>query len=317
MYLSRRWASMEVEFVSIERIMEYARLRTEEEAAPSLGTSATAPASVAVFAQDLYLQYDSDGPLVFNGLSLSIPRGARAALVGRTGCGKSSFLSAIVRLYPLQFGNLQVHGRDVHGVSLAALRSTVRVLLQDPIFFTGTIRSNLLSQPPRATASGTEARHGGEEEALWNCLRKAGLEERIASLAKGLDAEVEENGLNFSQGERQLLCLARVLMERPEEEESLGPPLLLCDEPTAACDLTTDRHIHDTLLHGLDKDWTLVVVCHRLHYVREFDNVVVFEEGRVVEQGSPQELLTRRDSEADVGTSAGFLAKMCRQQGVQ
>eukprot|EP00439_Symbiodinium_sp_Y106_P019736 s2508_g2.t1 len=118
--------------------------------------------------------------------------------------------------------------------------------------------------------------------ALWNCLRKAGLEERIASLAKGLDAEVEENGLNFSQGERQLLCLARVLMERPEEEESLGPPLLLCDEPTAACDLTTDRHIHDTLLHG-----------------------------------SPQELLTRRDSEADVGTSAGFLAKMCRQQGVQ
>eukprot|EP00439_Symbiodinium_sp_Y106_P004355 s2508_g1.t1 len=132
MYLSRRWASMEVEFVSIERIMEYARLRTEEEAAPSLGTSATAPASVAVFAQDLYLQYDSDGPLVFNGLSLSIPRGARAALV---------------------------HGRDVHGVSLAALRST------DPIFFTGTIRSNLLSQPPRATASGTEARHGGEEEA--------------------------------------------------------------------------------------------------------------------------------------------------------
>ncbi|CAE7285526.1 ABCC1, partial [Symbiodinium sp. CCMP2592] len=216
MYLSRRWASMEVEFVSIERIMEYARLRTEEEAAPSLGASATAPASVAVFAQDLYLQYDSDSPLVFNGLSLSIPRGARAALVGRTGCGKSSFLSAIVRLYPLQKGHLQVHGRDVHSVSLAALRSTVRVLLQDPIFFTGTIRSNLLSQPPRATASGTQARHSGEEEALWNCLRKAGLEDRIASLAKGLDVEVEENGLNFSQGERQLLCLARVLMERPE-----------------------------------------------------------------------------------------------------
>ncbi|CAJ1389552.1 unnamed protein product [Effrenium voratum] len=321
MWLSRRLASMEVEFVAIERIMEYTRLPPEapSEAPPGAApetASAEIPPDVAIYADELYLRYDVDGPLVFNGLSLSIPKSTTSALVGRTGCGKSSFLSALVRLYPLSGGHLYVHGHDVQSLSLPFLRSVVRVLLQDPIFFSGTIRSNLLSQPPSGNTNGRSM----EDEGLWRCLRQAGLEKRVAQLPNQLDARVEENGQNFSQGERQLLCLARVLVE-PKLRESSGaspagrelqppgalPQLLLCDEPTAACDLETDKLIHETLLQGLNKDWTLVVVCHRLHYIREFDNIFVFEEGRVVERGNPEFLLRKAN---------GQLAKMCQQQGV-
>lgn len=307
MFLSRRVATMEVEFVSIERVMEYTRLpREAPQTAPPHGDGAEeTPHGAAVLAEGLYLRYEDDGPLIFNGLSLSIPSGSSCALVGRTGCGKSSFLSALVRLYPLCGGKLYLHGQLVTSLPLPKLRSMVRVLLQDPIFFTGTIRSNLLSRAPSAAAM------ANEDEVLWQQLRQVGLEPRIRSLPLGLDAQVEENGQNFSQGERQLLCLARVLVDPALSHPSAhGPSLakrvLLCDEPTAACDLQTDQQIHQTLLHDLDQEWTLVVVCHRLQYIREFQEVFVFDAGQVVEQGSPQQLLKQ----------AGNLTKMCQQQGV-
>eukprot|EP00913_Durusdinium_trenchii_P028638 g26858.t1 len=135
MFLSRRLATMEVEFVSIERVMEYTRLPHEvtdtqpvvdDEDAEDLLRDAT----WAVRAEGLYLRYDVDGPMVFNGLSLKIEVASSCALVGRTGCGKSSFLSALVRLYPICGGNLYVHGQNVQILPLPVLRSTVRVLLQ-------------------------------------------------------------------------------------------------------------------------------------------------------------------------------------------
>lgn len=233
MFLSRRVATMEVEFVSIERVMEYTRLpREAPQTAPPHGDghAEETPHGAAVLAEGLYLRYEDDGPLIFNGLSLSIPSGSSCALVGRTGCGKSSFLSALVRLYPLCGGKLYLHGQLVTSLPLPKLRSMVRVLLQDPIFFTGTIRSNLLSRAPSAAAM------ANEDEVLWQQLRQVGLEPRIRSLPLGLDAQVEENGQNFSQGERQLLCLARVLVDPALSHPSahgVAKRVLLCDEPTA------------------------------------------------------------------------------------
>lgn len=336
---------MEVDMVSIERVMEYVRLPSETEVqaraydapyAREALTSVASPPNCAIFAAGAQLRYSISGPWVLNDLHLQIQAGTRAALVGRTGCGKSSFLSAVVRLYPTSGGCVRVHGADIVKTPLLALRKTVRVLLQDPIFFTGTIRSNLLSRPPPASALSLQQPHPStasasasttaattEDESLWQALAQAGLEARVRAMPDGLGTRVEEAGQNFSQGERQLLCLARLLVqEQPDWRDDacskmLGPRIVLCDEPTSSCDLDTDQHIHGTLLHGLPADWTLVVVCHRLHRIREFDRVFVFDAGRVAEEGSPVDLLPDRGSRGGSSEEPyGLLVQMCRQQGV-
>eukprot|EP00927_Polykrikos_kofoidii_P044460 TRINITY_DN38417_c0_g1_i1.p1 TRINITY_DN38417_c0_g1~~TRINITY_DN38417_c0_g1_i1.p1 ORF type:complete len:1389 (+),score=197.49 TRINITY_DN38417_c0_g1_i1:273-4439(+) len=337
MWLSRRLASLEVEFVSMERIAEYVRLPREEDAhedaagAPSGNSVRSAPQhQLAICADNVWFRYHPDMPWVLCGLTLDIPVGARAAIVGRTGCGKSSLLGALMRLYPVSAsaGGLWVHGRDVLRTPLLALRRTLRVLLQDPIFFAGTIRSNLLCKPATSLVQTAEE----EEEALWKAVRQAGLEQRLRALPNGLSERVEESGQNFSQGERQLLCLARVLLDdvpptscgsalaqsrgitHVAELSVMGPRILLCDEPTAACDLDTDQRIHETLLHGLPVDWTLAVVCHRLHRIKEFGLAFVVEDGRVAEAGRPSELLSSAGGAGSHGGSQ-LLLKMCQQQG--
>eukprot|EP00928_Gymnodinium_smaydae_P027038 TRINITY_DN21037_c0_g1_i1.p1 TRINITY_DN21037_c0_g1~~TRINITY_DN21037_c0_g1_i1.p1 ORF type:complete len:1431 (-),score=138.73 TRINITY_DN21037_c0_g1_i1:187-3840(-) len=320
MWLSRRIASMEVEFVSIERILEYVRLTLEQDVHERNADGLVLPVEgYAIHAEAVWLRYAPEFPWVLRGLSLKIPKGSRAALVGRTGCGKSSLLSALARLYPIAAGCLFVNGKDVMGTSLRELRRVVRVLLQDPIFFSGSIRSNLLCRTPkqcmldnveRTNASSESA----EDAALWQALGKAGIEKLIRDLPSGLDEPVEEGGQNFSHGERQLLCLARVLVDVQDFGQDAiaqvdAERLLLCDEPTSSCDLATDEHIHGTLLHGLPEHWTVAVVCHRLHRIREFDMVYVLEEGQVAEQGAPATLL-------EASSRSGVLAGMCQQQGV-
>lgn len=313
MWLSRQVANMEVEFVALERVLEYVRLKPEEEAHQAVAqwsVDADPPtcADCAIIAENLQFRYGPESSWVLDRLSLRIKSGSRVALVGRTGCGKSTFLSLIVRLYPPSGGKLMLHGHDVMQTPLVSLRSTVRVLLQDPIFFAGTVRSNLLCQPPPLTS---EVQSGSSEEgeALWRVLTQVRLQQRVAALSGGLDARVEEAGQNFSQGERQLLCLARVLVGHSHHRaEVLGPRVLLCDEPTSACDLAADECIHGTLLHGLPGDCTLVVVCHRLHRVHEFDRVFVFDAGTLAEEGPPHVLTSRHE---------GVLTALCEQQHVK
>lgn len=349
MWLSRRVASFEVEFVSVERVLEYARLPLEEDeqarrwsetrtpsaaraaaAEPAADAAAKAAGSVryAICAESLWFQYAVDLPWVLQDLSLRIPLGSRAALVGRTGSGKSSILSVLSRLYPPAQGCVSVLGQDIMETPLAVLRSQVRVLLQDPIFFSGTVRSNLLCRVPKALPTFSSAAVGSAEEdaLLWRALQQSGLEELVRALPQGLDEPVQEGGNNFSQGERQLLCLARVLVPSDDDREGGGGAarVLLCDEPTSACDLATDELIHGTLLHGLPDAWTLVVVCHRLHRIREFDSVYVLDAGRLLEEGKPALLLGGDSVGVPTGTAGGnsvmnpgaALASLCHQQGV-
>jgi len=319
MWISINMANLETEFVAVERIAEYIRLLPEADVVPS---SVDDPERLNALGTGLavrgaWFRYKASGPWVLQGLSFDLPAGSRAAIVGRTGCGKSSLLAAAVRLYPLEGGQIFVQGRDAAATPLALLRRSARVLLQDPVLFAGTIRSNLLCLP--GASSETSA---SSDDSLWTALRTVGLDEIVRSFG-GLDASVQEAGGNLSQGQRQLLCLCRVLIDMSPGSAGLEgggaaePRLALCDEPTSNCDPATDATIHRVLLEDLPSDWTVVVICHRLRRVRSFHRVVVIEAGQVVEHGSPSELMADSMASAEGGPDERrWLREMCAAQGV-
>ena len=190
----------------------------------------------------------------------------------------------LAKLYPVEAGDIFIDGRDLRDVPLAQLRSSLRVVTQDPVLLSGTVRRNLVGHLDES-ASIQEA-----DRLCWDALSKVGLDDTVRSLPAQLDFQVDAGGQNFSVGERQLLCLARALM--PASVRS-GRPIFLCDEPTANIDLASDERIHRILL-ALDA--TVVMICHRLQHISSFDSVVVLDKGCVVEVGPPADLLSEPTS---------------------
>mmetsp|Transcript_49540 Transcript_49540/g.115997 ORF Transcript_49540/g.115997 Transcript_49540/m.115997 type:complete len:822 (-) Transcript_49540:12-2477(-) len=265
--------------------------------------------------RNVWLRYRPDRPPVLRGISLHLPHGRKVALCGRTGCGKSSLFAAIARLYPLERGDICIGALSTVSHSLATARAAVRVVSQDAELLEGSLRANLLADytdtdsavahyadaASRLTSGGaylglntTSHLSLGRDGELWAALEQAGVAERVRLLPGGLDAKVQAS--EFSEGERQLLSLARALVGRPA--------LLLADEPTACVDLMADARVHDVLL-GLES--TVLMICHRLQHVARFDEVLVMDAGRVVEQGAPAELLGRPGS---------CLARLCARAGL-
>jgi ATP-binding cassette subfamily C (CFTR/MRP) protein 1 len=362
MWLVRFFTAVETDAVSLERILEYARLAGEDEAHAAVLAAAAASGEAAdegglgaagergtggdarpapmnavppvlapppvssgasrggggadVDIDGVWLRYTPHLPWVLQGLALRVPAGAKVAIVGRTGAGKSSFLQALLRMYPYERGAIRVSGRELQSLPASASRRMVTPLLQDGWLFSGTVRENLLG--PRAAASpagstssngasaGTSGRTGGADAAVWAALRAAGLEAAVVRLRQGLEEPLSEHGGNVSAGERALICLARALLHRCEsgglsggarygadaaalpDRTGGGGGLVVCDEPTAQVDVAADAAVHDTLL-GLPD--TLLCICHRLTYVPRFDLVAVIENGRCVEVGPPAQLL--------------------------
>lgn len=190
----------------------------------------------------------------------------------------------LAKLYPVEAGDIFIDGRDLRDVPLAQLRSSLRVVTQDPVLLSGSVRRNLVGHLDES-ASIQEA-----DRLCWDALSKVGLDDTVRSLPAQLDFQVDAGGQNFSVGERQLLCLARALM--PASVRS-GRPIFLCDEPTANIDLASDERIHRILL-ALDA--TVVMICHRLQHISSFDSVVVLDKGCVVEVGPPADLLSEPTS---------------------
>lgn len=307
-------ANLEKQFVSVERIAEYTRLEPEEggsvqEDATALRRQASAggplegwPHDASVSLRDVSLRYQLYRPLVLSGVDLWIPAGAKAALCGRTGCGKSTLFAALSRLYPLVAGDVAIGGRDISAVPLRELRAHVRVVSQDAFLVSGSLRRNLVMQGEGAVA----------DDVLWHCLRVVGMDSKVTSMEGGLDTWVQEGGQNFSVGERQLLSLARVLVPRRCGAVSAWEPprILLCDEATASVDLAADERVHEVLL-GLST--TVVMICHRLQHIRRFQLVVVMDAGRVVEAGPPGDLLAQAPTAIGGGSR---LARLCAEAGV-
>jgi ABC-type multidrug transport system fused ATPase/permease subunit len=305
----------EKQLISVERIDEYLRIASERDtigAPTALDGEPVVPNTSSVFSDDdgqaplkmlaagsvwpLYgtvqindvsMRYDADGPLVLRNVSLHIAAGEKVAIVGRTGAGKTSLLLALLRLVPLQRGSIIIDGDDIKRFAPNDLRSRLGILPQQPFVFHGSLRRNL---DPFSMALDDEVRLA---------LNRVGLKHL------SLDYTVEEEGKNLSCGERQLLMLARVLLQ--------SSCLLLLDEPSAKIDDATDALLWE-LLGSVFKETTIIAITHNLRHIDFFDRVVVMEQGSVIDAGPPNEMWRKKVGPfAAGGASASATRKGVRE----
>ncbi len=215
----------------------------------------------------------SSGPWVLQNFNLHIRPGETLALVGHTGSGKSSIAKLIARFYEFQRGRITIDGVDIRALDLEAYRARLGIVTQTPFLFEGTVRENIRYGRPEAT-----------DEEVLAAARKVGGGDWMASLPNGLDSEVGERGGSLSMGQRQLIALARVLLQ--------DPAIVILDEATASVDPLTEALIQE----GLDAvlaDRTSIVIAHRLSTVRSADRIIVLRQGQILEEGSHDDLLAR------------------------
>jgi ATP-binding cassette subfamily B protein len=220
--------------------------------------------------------YDPDAPPLLDGVELDVPAGSFTAIVGETGSGKTTLAYLVARLYDVQAGRVTIDGVDVRDASFASLARTVGLVSQDTYLFHATVRENLRFAKPGAT-----------DEELEAAARAAQIHDLIASLPDGYDTVVGERGYRFSGGEKQRIAIARVVLR--------NPPVLVLDEATSALDTETERAVQDALdrLMTSPPTRTTIAIAHRLSTVRDADQIVVLDGGRLVERGTHEELLER------------------------
>jgi subfamily B ATP-binding cassette protein MsbA len=213
-----------------------------------------------------------------DGISLAVPPGKKAALVGASGAGKSTLLNLVPRFYDATQGSVKIDGQDVRDVTLASLRRSVALVSQELTLFDDTIRANIAYGRPEASQSEIE-----------NAARHAAAHDFIMGLPQGYDTPVGENGVKLSGGQRQRIAIARAMLR--------DAPILLLDEATSALDTESERLIQ-TALSELMRGRTTLVIAHRLSTVIDADVIFVLDHGRLVEQGSHAELLARNGAYA-------------------
>jgi ATP-binding cassette subfamily C protein len=211
-----------------------------------------------------------DGPLVLDDISLAITPGEKVALVGASGGGKTTLVQVLLGLYPATRGQVLFDGVPMEEIGLERIRDQVATVLQHPALFNDTVRLNLTLGRERS------------EAALWQALEVAQLAAVVAALPQGLDTRVGRNGVRLSGGQRQRLAVARMVLADPR--------VVILDEATSALDSATEARLHQAL-NAFLKGRTTLIVAHRLSSVKQADRVLVFEDGRIVEQGRHADLI--------------------------
>jgi ATP-binding cassette, subfamily B, bacterial len=229
--------------------------------------------------------YDPDGPPTLQDIDLVVAPGARVAIVGETGSGKTTLGYLVARLYDTTSGRIAIDGVDVRDLSFASLASAVGLVSQETYLFHATIRENLRFAKPDAS-----------DEELEAAARAAQIHELIASLADGYDTVVGERGYRFSGGEKQRIAIARTILR--------NPPVLVLDEATSALDTETERAVQ-AALDRLAEGRTTIAIAHRLSTVRDADEIVVLDHGRIVERGTHAGLLAKGGRYAALAARAG------------
>ncbi|KAJ2649364.1 Transporter of the ATP-binding cassette (ABC) [Coemansia sp. RSA 1250] len=320
LWVVRFYSVNEMNLNSVERVVEY--LEVAPEAAVTVADHrppAEWPSEGRISVENLVLRYAESLPPVIRGISFEVRPREKVGIVGRTGAGKSTLTLALLRIMEASAGRIVIDGIDIGKIGVGDLRSQLTIIPQEPVLFTGTIRTNL----------DPFARHSDDE--LWLALRRAHLlgseaDNAVVSSAStisnvgdgavgeddsrqsgkvvglgrtitGLDMPVMENGSNFSQGQRQLIALARALVKRTQ--------VILLDEATASVDAVTDSKIQRTIRTEFS-DATLLCIAHRLRTIVDYDRVLVLDQGEIVEYDTPYQLLNKAD---------GLFRHMCVKSG--
>jgi ATP-binding cassette subfamily B protein len=269
MDISEKYTILQSAMAGGERIFG---LLDDDRRIPDAGTlPLPAPAAGAVEFRDVVFSYKRGEP-VLRGISFSVPPGETVALVGYTGAGKSTIANLLTRLWDPDEGSILLDGTDIRSFPLAALRSTIQPIHQDVFLFSRTIRENItlgLDIP---------------EETVVRAAKAAQAHDFITALPEGYETVLHEGAVNISSGQRQLLSFARIIAH--------DPPVLILDEATSSIDTETEKLVQKALKTVL-KNRTAVVIAHRLSTIRSAHRIYVLAGGRIIEEGSHRELLSR------------------------
>ncbi|KAJ1329416.1 ATP-binding cassette subfamily C (CFTR/MRP) member 1 [Microdochium nivale] len=288
----RQLAEVENGMNAVERILYYGNSLEEEAPEHTVEVAPSWPQKGEIVFDNVEMQYRAGLPLVLKGLSMHIKGGERIGIVGRTGAGKSSIMSTLFRLVEISGGHITIDGLDISTLGLHDLRSRLAIIPQDPTLFRGTVRSNL---DPFSEHT---------DLALWSALRQADLVPSDANIDDKdparihLDSVVEEDGLNFSLGQRQMMALARALVR--------GSRIIVCDEATSSVDMETDEKIQATMATGF-RGKTLLCIAHRLRTIIGYDRICVMDAGRIAEMDEPINLWKQ----------GGIFRGMCDRSGIR
>ncbi|KAI0035413.1 ABC transporter [Vararia minispora EC-137] len=304
-WMVRQFAEVENDMNSVERVVYYAR-HVEQEPPyelPEKTPAAPWPGVGQVEIKDIVLKYRPELPSVLKGLSMSVKGGEKIGIVGRTGAGKSSIMTALFRIVELVSGQIEIDGVDISKIGLVDLRKGLAIIPQDATLFSGTLRSNL--DP-----------FGLHDDArLWDALRRSYLVDDVpkkavdggeevptgASTPTGprftLDSPIEDEGANLSIGQRSLVSLARALVKDSK--------VLILDEATASVDYETDRKIQETIANEFH-DRTILCIAHRLRTIISYDRICVLDQGQIAEYDTP----------ANLFAADGIFRSMCERSGI-
>ncbi|CAH9109006.1 unnamed protein product [Cuscuta europaea] len=264
---------MENKMVSVERIKQFIKIPSEAEwrIAGCLPTPDW-PTHGEIEIRDLKVRYRDNTPLVLKGISFSVHRGEKIGIVGRTGSGKSTLIQVFFRLVEPSGGRIVIDGIDICRLGLHDLRSRFGIIPQEPVLFEGTVRSNI---DPLGLYS---------DDKIWKCLERCQLKDVVAEKLGQLDAAVADSGDNWSVGQRQLLCLGRVMLKNSR--------ILFMDEATASVDSQTDAVIQRVIREDF-LNCTIITIAHRIPTVIDCDRVLVIDDGWAKEYDAPTKLMER------------------------
>lgn len=274
-WIVRQTVEVETNIVSVERVLQYAALPPEApEVNPENRTAPSWPGRGGVSFINYSTKYRANLNPVLKNVSLDIKPREKIGVVGRTGAGKSSLTLALFRIIEPTEGSIVIDDLNTTSIGLLDLRRSLAIIPQDAALFEGTVRDNL------------DPGHVHDDSELWSVLEAARLKEHVSGMSGKLDAQVQEGGSNLSQGQRQLVSLARALLTPSN--------ILVLDEATAAVDVQTDAMLQATLRSNTFKNRTIITIAHRINTILDSDRIVVLEQGRVEEFDTPAKLVEQR-----------------------